>query len=63
MSWLLRIALFVPITYLIMIAYSAPGQTDARGLATVAAKKTVKVVFWVAVIVVVMWIVQWLFLP
>ncbi len=63
MSLLLRILLFVPITYLIMIAYVAPHESEARPLAKLAARKTVKVTGWVAAIVVVMELVQWLFLP
>ena len=63
MSFVLRLFLLVPITCLIMIAYAAPGETEARGLLRAAGRKTAKVVFWVVVIIVVMELLQLLFLP
>ena len=62
-DWLLFLLLFVPITFLIMIVYVAPGETDAGGVLRKAVAKTVKVILWVIVIVLVMQALQLVFLP
>lgn len=63
MSWLWRLLLLVPITYLIMVVYVAPSHSDAAGVARAAVHKTAKVIGWVVVIVVVMELIEWVFLP
>ncbi len=63
MSLLFRIAVFLPAVYLVMIVYSAPLAPTAKGVAEIAARKTVKVVGWTVLIVASMWILAALFLP
>jgi len=62
-SALLRLLLFVPIVYLVMVVYGGQHETDAAGVLRAAARKTVKVVFWVVVAVLVMELIEYLALP
>ncbi len=63
MSYLWRYLLLVPIAYLVMIVYVAPRASEGGQLLRMAVPKTGKVMFWTAVIVVVMQVLQFLFLP
>ncbi len=63
MSVLINVLLFLPAAFLAMVTYSASAAPDAAGVVRVATKKTLKVVFWTVVILVVMQVIQWLFLP
>lgn len=63
MSWFLRILIFVPAVFCVMAVYSAPAATTASGVVQIAVRKTVKVVAWSAVLVVVMYLIEALLLP
>ena len=63
MTMLWHALLFVPIAYLVMIVHVAPQADDAPAVLRLAAHKTVKVVFWTAVIIVAMQLIALLFLP
>lgn len=55
--------LFVPTAFLVMMVYVAPHTEDAAGVVRLAAKKTVKVVFWTFVLLVAMQVLQFALLP
>lgn len=63
MSWVVRFAIYVPIVFLIMVVYTGQGQADAAGVVRIAARKTVKVVWWTIVLVLAMAVLEYLFLP
>lgn len=63
MSWFLRILIFVPAVFCVMTVYSAPHATTASGVAAIAFRKTLKVLCWSIVLVLVMFALESLFLP
>ncbi len=63
MDWLLRLVIYVPVVYLVMIVYAGQHQEDARGALRAAVKSTAKVVLWTVVAVAVMELLEYLFLP
>ena len=63
MSLALRILVYVPIAWLIMVAYVAPQSTDAGEVVRIASRKTVKVLFWTAVLIVAMFALEFVVLP
>lgn len=62
-SLLGHVLLYVPIAFLVMVVYVAPRASDARGVLHLAIRKTGKVLFWTAVIVVGMQVLSAVFLP
>ena len=46
MSWLLRLVLFVPIIWLIMVVYAGQKETNAKDTLRSAGRKTFKFVAW-----------------
>ncbi|MCA8943690.1 MAG: hypothetical protein KDB80_14090 [Planctomycetes bacterium] len=63
MTLLFRIAVFVPCVFLIMVVYCAPRATTAKGVASIAARKTVKVCGWTVVLVAAMLAIEAIWLP
>ena len=63
MTYLWTFLLFVPIAYLVMVVYVAPHATAGGQLLRMAVPKTGKVLFWTAVIVAAMQLIQFVFLP
>ncbi len=63
MSLLIRILIFIPVIYLIMVVYA--GQKETAGLAVlrVAGRKTVKVLLWTLVLITGMELIEFIFLP
>lgn len=62
-SLLGHVLLFIPIAFLVMVVYVAPRADDAGGILRLAFRKTGKVLFWTAVIIVAMQLLQLVFLP
>ena len=60
---LVRMVLFLPAVFLVMVVYSAPLAPDAGGVVRIAVRKSVKVVIWTVVMVVVMQLLHVMFLP
>ena len=63
MNWLVRLLLYVPILFLVMIVYTGQRETTARATIPQAAKKTVKFTIYSVVLVVAMEVIEALFLP
>lgn len=51
MNWLVRLLLFVPVIWLIMIVYAGQKETNAKDTLRAAGRKTVKFVAWTVVLV------------
>ncbi len=63
MSLLIRLLIFVPVIYLIMIVYAGQKETEAKGVLRVAGRKTVKALVWTFVLVCCMEAIEFVFLP
>jgi hypothetical protein len=63
MSLLIRLLIFVPVIFMIMIVYAGQKETDAKGVLRVAGRKTVKAFIWTVVLVAGMELVEFVFLP
>lgn len=63
MSLLIRLLIFVPVIYMIMIVYAGQQETDAKGVLRVAGRKTVKALAWTVLLVAGMEAIEYLFLP
>jgi len=63
MSLLIRILLFVPVIYLIMVVYAGQKESDAPGVLIAAGGKTIKVLIWTVVLVLCMEFIEFVFLP
>jgi hypothetical protein len=57
-----RLALLVPVIWLVMVVYSGLKEDDAAGTIRTANKKTVKTLAWLAGIAVAMFVIEWLFI-
>ncbi len=58
----LRLALFLPVLWLVMVVYAGLKQTDASGTIRAANKGSVKALAWLAVIGLAMFVIEWLFI-
>ena len=63
MIWFLRVLVFVPVVFLVMVVYVAPQATDARGVVRLAIKKAAKVLAWTLALVVGMLLIEQVLLP
>ena len=63
MNLLIRILIFVPVIFLIMVVYAGQKETDASGVLSAAGRKTVTVLIWTAVLVLGMELIEFAFLP
>ncbi|MHC5062490.1 MAG: hypothetical protein ACYTG5_00790 [Planctomycetota bacterium] len=63
MSLLIRILIFVPVIYLIMVVYAGQKETEGMAVLRTAARKTVKVLAWTVVLVAGMELIEFIFLP
>lgn len=63
MSLVVRALLFVPILYLVMIVYVSPQCRDVAGTLRLARSKMLRVLFWTAVIVLVMEAIEFVAMP
>ncbi len=63
MTLLIRLLIFIPVIYLIMIVYAGQRETEAKGVLRVAGGKTVKALAWTVVLVACMEAIEFVFLP
>jgi hypothetical protein len=63
MTMLIRVALFVPIVFLLMVVFATPQCRTPNEVITAATRKSVRVFVWTAAIVVVLELLQWVVLP
>ena len=63
MNLLIRMLIFVPVMYLIMIVYAGQKETDARGVLRIAGRKTIKALVWTVILVCCMELLESVFLP
>ena len=63
MSWLVRLLLYVPILFLVMIVYTGQHETTAAATLRQATRKTWKFTYYTVLLVVGMLVIEWLFLP
>ena len=61
-EWLIRLAIFVPVLYLVMVVYVGQRQTTAADTLRSAVRPTVKGVLYIAILVASMAILQALFI-
>ncbi len=57
-----RLALLVPVLYLVMVVYAGLKETDAAGTLRSAAFKTVRTMVWLVGIGVAMFAIEWLWI-
>ena len=57
-----RLALLVPVIWLVMVVYSGLKENDAKGTIRTANHKAVKTLAWLAAIAVAMFVIEWLFI-
>lgn len=57
----LRLALLVPVVWLVMVVYAGLKETDAAGTLRSASHKSVKTLAWLAGIALAMLVLEWLF--
>jgi hypothetical protein len=62
-SWFLRLLIFVPVVWLIMVVYAGQREQTAAGVAKIAVRKTGKVLLFTLVLVLVMELIQLVLLP
>ncbi len=62
MSWLVRLAVFVPMLYLVMVVYVGQRHDTAADTLRSAVRPTVKGILYIAILVVVMETLQGLFI-
>lgn len=63
MSWLFRLALYVPVLFLVMLVYVGQHETSARATIPKAARKTLRFTIYTVVGVAIMLTIEALFLP
>lgn len=63
MSLVVRVLIFVPVVFLILVVYAGQHEKDGPSALRAAAKKTPGFLLWSAVLVVIMEVLQWLLLP
>jgi len=57
-----RLALLVPVVWLVMVVYASLKETDAAGTVRSANKKALKTMAWLGGIAVTMFVLEWAFI-
>lgn len=57
-----RLAILVPVVWLVMLVYAGLKETDAAGTIRSANKKSLKTMAWLAGIAVAMFVLEWAFI-
>ena len=62
MSWLIRLLIFIPVIYLVMVVYVGQRQDNAADTLRLAVRPAAKGVLYTVILVLVMQVLQWLFI-
>lgn len=61
-GWLLRLLIYIPVVYLVMVVYVGQRQDNAADTLRLAVRPACKGVLYTAILVLVMQVLEWLFI-